>query len=141
MMYRCYRPINTAYIDYGGRGIKVCLEWQDFETFYEWTKGRWAPGLQIDRENNDGDYCPDNCRFVTCQVNNSNRRVRMDSSTGYAGVTQRGTRYRAQIWFGSCKTLGQFATAEEAVVVRNKYIVANGLPHPVQAITTVGRTI
>lgn len=138
MRYRCYQPKGKQYRNYGGRGITVCREWLDFETFYGWAKVRWAPGLQIDREDNDDDYRPSNCRFVTCLVNNCNRSVRKDNPTGYTGVTRRDGRYRARIWHHKGITLGQFTNIEEAVVVRNRYIVANDLPHPIQEILDGG---
>ena len=76
MKWRCYGKSSKRYKDYGGRGIEVCDEWQEFKPFYEWAKDKWQQGLQIDRTNNDGSYCPGNCRFVTCKENNGNRRVR-----------------------------------------------------------------
>lgn len=137
MKSRCYSPAHPRYRNYGGRGISICPEWHDFETFYARAGGRWSSGLQIDRENNDGNYCPENCRFVTCQVNNCNHGVRQDNSTGYTGVTYRANqnRFRAQIWFGSKGiTIGQFRTVEEAVAARNSYIREGGLPHPIQEL-------
>src|SRR4029079_16243007 len=53
-----------------------CDEWRyDFAAFQRWAESHgWRPDLQIDRIDNDGDYSPDNCRFVTCADNCSNRR-------------------------------------------------------------------
>lgn len=72
MKRRCYNPNREAYKRYGGRGITVCPEWQSFSGFYEWAKEKHKPGLQIDRRNNDGNYCPENCRFVTPAENRRN---------------------------------------------------------------------
>jgi len=64
---RCYNSNTENYEYYGGRGIKVHQEWlDDFLSFYNFSiKNGWHPGIEIDRENNDGDYSPENCRFVT----------------------------------------------------------------------------
>lgn len=75
---RCTNDSNPYYQHYGGRGIEVCDEWKNFETFYEWAKDKHEEGLQIDRIDNDGNYCPENCRFVTPAVNSQNsRRTKM----------------------------------------------------------------
>lgn len=77
MRERCYYRKGVRYTDWGGRGIKVCDEWKsDFMTFYNWAKDKWEEGLQIDRINNDGNYEPSNCRFVTAKENSLNRRKR-----------------------------------------------------------------
>lgn len=71
---RCSRANNNRYHRYGGRGISVCPEWNDVQTFLDWAVlNGWKPGLQIDRKDNDGDYCPSNCRFVSSKENNRNR--------------------------------------------------------------------
>lgn len=64
---RCYNPKNKKYPRYGARGIRMCDEWlHDFPAFYKWAnENGYKPGLQLDRRDNDGNYCPENCRFVT----------------------------------------------------------------------------
>lgn len=76
MIRRCYEPHNKAYKYYGGRGITVCDEWKnDFNAFYNWvTKSDYIHGLQIDRIDNNGNYSPDNCRFVSAKKNAQNTR-------------------------------------------------------------------
>lgn len=73
---RCYNPMNKQYHDYGGRGIIVCESWvNDKLSFFNWAlQSGWAEGLEIDRINNDDNYSPANCRFVTRKVNNRNKR-------------------------------------------------------------------
>lgn len=72
---RCNNPNHKRYNRYGGRGIKVCDEWNDFKCFYDWAiLNQWCKGLQIDRINNDLGYNPSNCRIVTPKINSNNRR-------------------------------------------------------------------
>lgn len=73
---RCYNSSNKRFKDYGGRGISICQEWTiDFKVFYDWCiSNGWHKGIQLDRENNDGNYEASNCRFVTPKVNNNNKR-------------------------------------------------------------------
>ncbi len=58
---------------YGGRGITYCKEWEKFIPFYDWAIDKWAKGLEIDRKNNDENYTPDNCQFVTDKINGRNK--------------------------------------------------------------------
>lgn len=73
IQHRCYNPKCKAYKDYGARGI-IC-EWTNVKDFCEWGDANgYKKGLEIDRENNDGNYSPENCRFVTRAVGNTNTR-------------------------------------------------------------------
>lgn len=76
MKRRCLSPKASGYSNYGGRGIKVCEEWiNSFKKFYEWAIiDGWEKGLEIDRKDNDGNYEPSNCRFVTTTENRHNQR-------------------------------------------------------------------
>lgn len=77
---RCYNPNCREYPNYGGRGIKMCDEWLDPKNFVEWAYANGydkdAPKGQctIDRINVDGNYEPSNCRFITNQEQQNNRR-------------------------------------------------------------------
>ena len=74
MKARTTRPSQINYDRYGGRGIRICEDWLDFEVFYQWAiSNGWRKELQIDRIDNDGDYEPSNCRFVSCRENVINR--------------------------------------------------------------------
>lgn len=80
MISRCYCKSVPRYKNYGERGIKVCDEWKaSFEAFYSWAVSNgYAEGLTLDRIDNDGNYCPENCRWVTNkeqQLNKSNNRL------------------------------------------------------------------
>ena len=78
MRRRCNCKNASNYYRYGGRGVKVCDEWNDFVNFYKWcAENGFKEGLTIDRIDNDGDYCPENCRWVdkiTQGNNKSNNR-------------------------------------------------------------------
>ena len=77
MKSRCYNPNSLEYHNYGGRGIRICDEWlEDVNKFIKWALSHgWKPGLQIDRHpNRNGNYEPGNCRCVTSEDNNNNKR-------------------------------------------------------------------
>jgi transposase-like protein len=74
MKSRCYNNKIRLYPRYGGRGITVCREWRESpKAFFEWAMGNGhKKGLRLDRIDNDGNYCPENCRFVTQEINVQN---------------------------------------------------------------------
>lgn len=75
MKSRCYYSKQEKYKRYGGRGIKVCEDWQDFTAFKEWAiKNGYSDNLSLDRINNDGDYEPQNCRWADMRTQQNNRR-------------------------------------------------------------------
>lgn len=73
MRTRCNNPKALYFKDYGGRGITVCERWSKFENFLA-DMGERPGNLQIDREDNNGNYEPGNVRWVTCSVNGRNKR-------------------------------------------------------------------
>ena len=94
MRFRCAK--GDKYFDrhYVERGIKVCDEWRDnFLAFREWALANgYRDGLTVDRIDNYGDYCPENCRFATMAEQNRNR------------TNNRNIEYR-----GETKTLAEWA--------------------------------
>jgi len=73
MIQRCINSNSRNYHYYGGRGIKVCKRWMKFENFLE-DMGEVPEGYQIDRIDNDGNYCKENCQWVTPKQNSRNKR-------------------------------------------------------------------
>jgi len=119
MKSRCYDTNYPRYADHGGRGIKICDEWKDsFEMFLA-DMGDRPEGMSLDRIDNDGDYTPGNCRWATAQQQAINRRLSSRNRSGHAGVRTRGSRWHAFIQLnGKTKSLGYFATKDEAIKVR-----------------------
>lgn len=87
MRQRCKNPNNSRYKDYGGRGIDVCVEWDNFLNFKEWAYANgYKEGLTVDRINNDLGYCPSNCRIADYVVQANNKRG--NRVITYKGKTQ-----------------------------------------------------
>lgn len=75
MKSRCNNKNNPVYMLYGGRGISVCDEWNEFKAFKEWAMNNgYSDQLTIDRINVNGNYEPDNCRWATQKEQCRNKR-------------------------------------------------------------------
>ena len=76
MKTRCSNPNKKEYKNYGGRGIKVCDEWVKYENFYNWAiNNGYKHHLTIERINNNGNYEPSNCTWITIQEQQKNKRT------------------------------------------------------------------
>ena len=84
MKGRCYNKGSARYADWGGRGIEVCEQWRNsFESFYTWAMANgYQDNLTIDRIDHNGNYCPENCRWVGQQEQCRNRRSNINITIG-----------------------------------------------------------
>lgn len=99
MKGRCHNPNDAGYYKYGARGIKVCDRWRNsFLDFLADMGKRPSPKHSIDRINNDGNYCPENCRWASIDEQANNKR---------SSITT--------IWRGKKMTLRQICNLEGVV--------------------------
>lgn len=76
MKTRCINPKNSSYHNYGGRGILIDESFMEYNDFYEWAiQNGYRDNLTIDRINNNGNYSPSNCRWITISKQQSNKRT------------------------------------------------------------------
>lgn len=81
MKSRCYNEKSRSYKYYGGRGITICDKWlHDFQVFFDWAMANgYKDNLSIDRIDPNGNYCPDNCRWITMAEQQRNKRKKEKS--------------------------------------------------------------
>lgn len=125
MIRRCTNPDYADFHNYGGRGITVCEEWcLTPNQFIIDMLPSHIEGFDLDREDNNGNYCKENCRWVSRKVNLRNKRKQSDSSSKYRGVCYHKTKDKwtafivdengSQIW------LKRYDSEKEAAVVSYK---------------------
>jgi len=136
MIGRCYNKNNKSFKHYGARGITVCFEWRnDFVAFFDWAiKKGWKKGLTIDRIDNDGNYTPENCEFITKSENcRKTRLIHSTNTSGYRGVSLNKASGKYQSYYMLNQKhfhLGHFDTAKEAAMARDKAVVENDIDLP-----------
>lgn len=148
---RCKNENQPQYKDYGGRGIKYFKEWEQFEPFMDWAfKNGYEEGLTLDRIDNNGNYEPSNCRWVTQKkqanntrktifltheevtlstkeweslVNISSRMLRKRKKDGWKDVQILYTSKHYKSWWGELKPVHAFKSSEELEIeqISKKY--------------------
>lgn len=120
---RCFDSKNTSYKNYGGRGITVCDEWKNnYILFKQWAlENGYEEGLTVDRINNNGDYSPENCRLVSPKIQNINKRIRKDNTSGQVGVVRHNGKWEARIGIDNKnKYIGRFEELKDAILAYEK---------------------
>lgn len=74
MVRRCHDPSAQNYERYGGRGIEVCAEWRNDPVRMYHDMGFPDPGKSLERKDNDGNYCKENCKWASAKEQAQNRR-------------------------------------------------------------------
>ena len=96
MRGRCNNPTHEAYVNYGGRGITVCPEWDDFTVFIK-DMGERPDGLTLERIDNNQGYSPDNCKWATRKEQMTNCRA--NHNLTFAGRTQNIAQWQEELGF------------------------------------------
>jgi len=120
MKQRCNNQNNDSYHNYGGRGIKVCQEWQEYIPFRNWalTNG-YRDGLFLDRIDNDGDYCPENCKFSTRHQQQANMRTN-NKTVGVHKFKSGDNRWLAHLEVDGARVLHKYCKTEEEAIAARK---------------------
>jgi hypothetical protein len=122
MLQRCSNPKAQGYKNYGGRGIRVCKDWEVFDVFAAWAQANgYQDELTIDREHTDGNYEPANCRWATYSQQAQNRRKQQGTKSKYLGVSVRED-MGVYVAYANRRRLGYFDDEFSAAWVRDTYM-------------------
>lgn len=123
MRSRCNRASGPDFLLYGGRGIRVCSEWCDFESFARWARSSgYRSHLSIDRIDNDGNYEPSNCRWATAKEQGRNNRMgrRITLNGHSACVSEHAERERVSYFSVARRTRDGVAPEQAIADIRAK---------------------
>jgi hypothetical protein len=123
MMDRCYNKYNKEYSNYGGRGIEVCERWHDVSLFFEDMEGAYSNDLSLDREDFNGNYCPENCSWRTLDWQAYNKRQHSKNTSSKSGVSFDKDRNKWAAYISQNNkriALGRFELFEDAVAAREQ---------------------
>ena len=130
MKQRCYNTNRPNYQYYGGRGITICDEWLNSpQAFYDWAMANgYQENLTIDRIDNDGNYDPQNCQWVSMKEQATNKRTRTkkpqthprSSNTGESGVTYDKKNRRYRVFLRNNHYVGSRKSLKEAIALREQ---------------------
>lgn len=143
MWYRCCNDKCPSYHRYGGRGIRVCERWRDFFAFMEDMGRRPSAEHSLDRIDVNGDYCPENCRWATRDIQGNNRSTNVKVTIN--GKTQTKIQWLRELGFGETtiirwrrRTGSWEAAFAAASAYRNSEAWAKQRP---EAVTAFGKSL
>jgi hypothetical protein len=121
MIRRCQKPNTAGYDLYGGRGIRVCERWLDFNAFREDMGER--PGLEysLERVDNNRDYEAENCRWATATEQQRHKRRQRNNTSGVTGVSWNITERKWMAFIvvnHRLINLGRFSNVDDAATAR-----------------------
>jgi hypothetical protein len=136
MKQRCENPKHDDYNNYGGRGICVCDEWQEFESFHEWAIANgYNEKLTIDRIDVNGNYEPNNCRWADDYTQHNNTRTNV--YVVYKGQRKTASQWSRELKISKCRLYRQLKngkTLEDIIntpVRKNHYLEVDGQKHTI----------
>lgn len=130
MKQRCNNKSSKSYRWYGLKGVKVCNEWENsFHSFIQWgiTNG-YCKGMTIDRIDPNGNYEPNNCRFISMTEQSENKIIQNNNTSGYAGVSfnKKMNMYESYYSYNYIKVrVGYYHTSLEAHIKREEALRVN----------------